>query len=119
MALVAQSYAKNARTIGIYPELKRPGYHRHYLSLSMEDKVLQSLQKGGYATAKDETVPRNLSQVRKEEEQNKQKEEKKRTGRKKRVGRKRRIRRMQINNAGFLSSSLSCPCIRDRLSHAR
>jgi glycerophosphoryl diester phosphodiesterase len=49
MSLAQSSFNETARMVGIYPELKHPSFFRS-LGFPMEDMLLESLQKGGYAT---------------------------------------------------------------------
>jgi len=61
MSLAQSQYTDKGRTVGIYPELKHPGYH-HDLGFDMEQMLLDALQSGGYAVTGDD-VPTNLHQV--------------------------------------------------------
>jgi len=61
--LLQQQYAKSNRTVGMYAELKHPGYHNS-IGFKMEDMLLESLKtSGGYKVSYTEDVPKDLKQV--------------------------------------------------------
>jgi glycerophosphoryl diester phosphodiesterase len=62
MSLAHSEYRKSSRMIGIYPELKKPIFHKKALGFNMVDLFLNAVQAGGYAV-KGKQVPRNLKQV--------------------------------------------------------
>jgi glycerophosphoryl diester phosphodiesterase len=52
LSLVRQKEREVGRRIGVYPELKHPGYHRR-IGLPLEQRLLETLRKHGYARRED------------------------------------------------------------------
>ena len=52
LALVAELNRQTGRQVGVYPELKEPGWHRRY-GIDLADRVLRCLAAHGYGSSED------------------------------------------------------------------